>query len=207
MHPNLCNICETMFTKVKRKKQLVIPATVLFADLRGYTALSRGSDSERVLGMLHEFYDECAAAVWQREGIVNKFIGDAVLAIFNFPILREDHVRQAVLAAIELQRKCSEKKRLLVIDGEGKECPVGIGVGIHTGFASIGEVGTAYKDFTIIGPVVNTASRIQGMAESGEVLVTEEVYSQVADLFPASESRSYQLKGIDNPVLAYALKS
>jgi adenylate cyclase len=102
MNPNLCNICETMFTKVKRKKQLIIPATVFFADLRGYTNLSQGADSEEVVGMLHEFYDECAAAVWERDGIVNKFIGDAVLAIFNFPILREDHVRQAVLAAAKM---------------------------------------------------------------------------------------------------------
>jgi hypothetical protein len=59
MNPNLCNICETMFTKIKRKKQLIIPATVFFADLRGYTNLSQGTDSAEVVGMLHEFYDEC----------------------------------------------------------------------------------------------------------------------------------------------------
>jgi adenylate cyclase len=207
MNPNLCNICETMFTKVKRKKQIIIPATVFFADLRGYTSLSQGTDAEEVVGMLHEFYDKCAAAVWERDGIINKFIGDAVLAIFNFPIMREDHVRQAVLAAIELQKRCSEIKKLTVINAEGKASPVGVGVGIHTGLASIGEVGTAYKDFTIIGPVVNLASRVQGTANAGEILVTEEVYTQVADLFPASESRSYTLKGIENPVKAYALNS
>ena len=207
MNPNLCNICETMFTTVKRKKQLVIPATILFADLRGYTTISRGADSEEVVGMLHEFYDECAAAVWERDGIINKFIGDAVLAIFNFPIMREDHVRQAVLAATELQRKCSEKKKLVVVNEDGKVCRVGAGVGIHTGLASIGEVGRAYKDFTIIGPVVNPASRVQGTAKSGEILVTEEVYRRVADLFPASERRTYQLKGIEDPINAYTLKS
>ena len=207
MNPNLCNICETMFTKVKRKKQLIIPATIFFADLRGYTNLSQGTDSQEVVGMLHEFYDECAAAVWERDGIVNKFIGDAVLAIFNFPIMREDHVRQAVFAATELQRKCAEKQKLRVMDGEGKPCPVGVGVGIHTGLASIGEVGTAYKDFTIIGTVVNLASRVQGEAKSGEIVVTEEVYGQVEDLFPASESRRVQLKGIETPVKAYTLSS
>ena len=206
MNPNLCNICETMFTKVKRKKQLIIPATIFFADLRGYTKLSQETDSEGVVGMLHEFYDECAAVVWERDGIINKFIGDAVLAIFNFPIMREDHVQQAVLAATELQRKCSAKKKLMVVDGDREACPVGIGVGIHTGLASIGEVGTAYKDFTIIGPVVNMASRVQGAAKSGEVLVTEEVYGQVANLFPESESRTYELKGLENPVQAYELK-
>jgi adenylate cyclase len=95
----------------------------------------------------------------------------------------------------------------MMINGEGKACPVGVGVGIHTGLASIGEVGTAYKDFTIIGPVVNLASRIQGAAKPGEILVTEEVYRQVEDLFPASEGRTYQLKGIETPVKAYTLRS
>jgi len=207
MNPNLCTICETMFTKVKRRKQLIIPATIFFADLRGYTNLSQGTGSEEVVGTLNEFYDECAAAVWERDGIVNKFIGDAVLAIFNFPIMRDDHVRQAVLAAIDLQERCSEKKKLMMINGEGKACTVGVGIGIHTGLASIGEVGTAYKDFTIVGSVVNLASRIQGTAKPGEILVTEEVYREVADLSPTSEGCDYQLKGIEAPVKAYPLTS
>lgn len=202
MNPNLCNICETMFTKVKRKKQVIIPATVLFADLRGYSSMADGAASGDVVNMLHGFYDECAAGIWERDGIVNKFIGDAVLAIFNFPILREDHVRQAVMAACDIQRRCSEIKKLAV-GNEG--APMGVGIGIHTGQASIGEVGTAYKDFTIIGPVVNLASRIQGAAKAGEILVSEEVYRSVADLFPNAESRSCQLKGIEQPVTVYRL--
>jgi class 3 adenylate cyclase len=206
MNPNLCTICETMFTKVKRKKQVMIPATVFFADLRGYTSLSQGTAPEEVASMLHDFYDACASVVWERDGIVNKFIGDAVLAIFNFPIMREDHVRQAVLAGIELQRRCSEN-RLTVTNANGTVGPVGVGIGIHTGQASIGEVGTAYKDFTIIGPVVNMASRIQGTAQPGEILVTEEVYAQAADLCPGSESRTYQLRGIGSPIKAYMLRT
>src|SRR5262249_1010336 len=135
MNPNLCNICETMFTRVKKKKQIIIPATVLFADLRGYTQVSAAAQSSDVLNMLHAFYDECAAAVWERDGIVNKFIGDAVLAIFNFPILREDHVRQAVDAAQEIRRRCSQANKLLV----GSDVALGVGIGVHTGMASIGE--------------------------------------------------------------------
>src|SRR5689334_13867026 len=199
MNPNLCNICETMFTKVKRKKQMIIPATVLFADLRGYTTLSQGADSAEVVGMLHRFYDECAAAVWERDGIINKFIGDAVLAIFNFPLTRPDHVEQAVMAAMEIQHRCVD----LSVAGDGKS-PVGIGV--HTGMASIGEVGTAYKDFTIIGPVVNMASRIQGAAGLGEILVTDDVYREIHGVFPALESRLCQLKGIEQPVNAHVLR-
>jgi adenylate cyclase len=194
MNPNLCTICETNFTKVKKKKQVVIPATILFADVRGYTSLSEKSERTEVLNLLQNFYDECAGAIWERDGIINKFIGDAVLAIFNFPIMQEDHVRQAVLAGLEIQKRW-------------KEASTGIGVGIHTGNASIGEVGTAYKDFTIIGPVVNLASRIQSAAGLGEVVVTEDVYREVKDLFPQATNRSYQLKGIEEPVNGYLLKS
>jgi adenylate cyclase len=204
MHPNLCTICETMFTKVKRRKQVLIPATVLFADLRGYTSMSEGAASGDVVDMLHGFYDECASAVWERDGIVNKFIGDAALAIFNFPIMREDHVRQAAMAARDIQQRCSQRKRLVVGSGGAS---VGVGIGIHSGQASIGEVGTAYKDFPIIGPVVNMASRIQGAAKAGEILVSKEVYQLVADLFPHSESRVCQLKGIEHPVALYHLMS
>jgi len=202
MNPNLCTICETMFTKVKRRKQLIIPATVLFADLRGYTTISEASASSDVVDMLHGFYDECASAIWERDGIVNKLIGDAGLAIFNFPIMREDHVRQAVLAGLDIQQRCSQRKKLIVGSGGSS---VGVGIGIHTGPASIGEVGMAYKDFTIIGPVVNTASRIQGAAKAGEVLVSEEVYQLVADLFPNAESRVCQLKGIEQPLTLHQL--
>ena len=202
MNPNLCTICETMFTKVKRKKQVIIPATVLFADLRGYTTISEAATSSDVVDMLHGFYDGCASAVWERDGIVNKFIGDAVLAIFNFPIMREDHVQQAVIAALDIQQRCSQRKRL-VVGGVS----VGVGIGIHTGPASIGEVGMACKDFTIIGSVVNTASRIQGTANAGEVLVSNEVYQLVADLFPNSESRVCQLKGIEQPLTLHHLIS
>jgi adenylate cyclase len=200
MNPNLCTICETNFTKVKKKKQVVIAATILFADLRGYTSLSERSERSEVLQLLHSFYDECASAIWERDGIVNKFIGDAVLAIFNFPIMQEDHARQAVLAGMEIQKKWMQAT------SERKDLSTGIGVGIHTGNASIGEVGTAYKDFTIIGPVVNLASRIQSAAELGEVVVTEAVYHQVEDLFPQATSRSYQLKGIEEPVNGYLLR-
>jgi adenylate cyclase len=204
MNPNLCTICETMFTKVKKRKQIIVPATVLFADLRGYTKISEAAASSDVVDMLQGFYDECASAIWERDGIVNKFIGDAVLAIFNFPIMREDHVRQAVIAGLDLQQRCSQRKSLVVGSGGAS---VGVGIGIHTGPASIGEIGTAYKDFTIIGPVVNTASRIQSAANAGEILVSKEVYQLVADLCPNSESRVCQLKGIEQPLTVYRLMS
>ena len=204
MHPNLCTICESMFTRVKKSKQIEIQATVMFADLRGYTGLSERADPADVARLLNLFYDECAPAIWKRDGIINKMIGDAVLAVFNFPMERHDHVHQAVMAAIEIQRKSktlqSEFSALT-----GVNASVQIGIGIHTGVASIGEFGTAYKDFTIIGSVVNKASRIQSVARSEEILVSEDAYRSVKDRYPHLEPRSYQLKGLDLPVVAYAV--
>lgn len=144
---------------------------MLFADLRGYTELSEKSEGHDVADLLHGFYDECAEAAWKRDGIINKFIGDAVLAIFNFPMMRDDHVERAVLAGVDIQRRCAEKQKLTTSDSNVG--PMRVGAGIHTGRTSIGEVGTAYKDFTVVGPVVNMASRIQGAAQSGEVLVLD----------------------------------
>lgn len=203
MHPNLCTICETMFTRVMRAKQKVIPATVLFADLRGYTELSEKAEGQDVADLLNGFYDECAAAVWESDGIINKFIGDAVLAIFNFPMMRDDHVERAVQAGVDIQRRWAEKQKSMSLDSSNGLMRVG--VGIHTGRTSIGEVGRSYRDFTVVGPVVNMASRIQNSARMGEVLVSEEVYRQVDRLFPGAPAREAALKGIEKPVKTYVL--
>mgnify|MGYP003985352865 CR=1 FL=1 len=205
MNPNLCTICETNFTRVKRRKQIVVPTTILFADVRGYTGLSETLGAEKMANMLHCFYDNCTKAVWEKDGIVNKFIGDAALAIFNFPIMQDDHVQQAVWAALDLLKACDEQKEQVTAEIDGENLSLGVGIGIHTGEASIGELGSSYKEFTAIGPVVNLASRIQGQAEPGEVLVTEDVYQVVADSFPHAEKRVCDLKGVDHPVTGYVL--
>ncbi|MFZ1687773.1 MAG: adenylate/guanylate cyclase domain-containing protein [Flavobacteriales bacterium] len=203
MHPNLCTICESMFTRVKKKKQIEIETTVLFADLRGYTRLSQSVDADRMNELLHTFYDHCSQAIWEHEGIVNKFIGDAVLAIFNFPLVRKEHTRNAVLSAMELQQRCSELRARIGLEHED----IGVGVGIHTGICSMGEVGRSYKDFTAIGPVVNLASRLQTAAQPREILITSDVYDKVKAEWPALPSRSLTLKGIDAPVTGYVIAS
>src|SRR5215831_16003498 len=97
MNPNTCTVCELMFTKVMRARNISIDATVLFADLRDYTGLSQSLRPEAMAALLDTFYDECASAIWEHDGLLNKTIGDAVMAVFNFPIRQADHVRQTVL--------------------------------------------------------------------------------------------------------------
>ncbi len=202
MHPNLCTICESMFTKVKKHKQIEVPTTILFADLRGYTYLSQNIDASEMNGLLNCFYDHSSKAVWENEGIVNKFIGDAVLAIFNFPLVRENHVLNALNAAIQLQTQCHDLKAKIGFNNDHK---IGVGIGIHTGTCNIGEVGNSYKDFTAVGSIVNLAARLQGAAASGEILITEDVYKHVENEFPNLQSKVLTLKGIDTPVTGYII--
>ena len=204
MHPNLCTICETQFERVKGAKQLLVPATVLFADVRGYTDLSERLDSSRMADLLSTFYEHCAAAIWERDGIVNKLIGDAVFAIFNFPIRHDDHLRRAVEAGLELQRCC---RAIQVASERTPSEAVGVGVGIHTGEIAIGEVGQFCRDFTAIGPVINLAARLQGAARPGEVLVSAGTYDELGAGFGAHGPRELQLKGIAQPVRAYAVQA
>jgi len=204
MHPNLCTICETQFERVKGAKQLLVSGTVLFADVRGYTNLSERLDSLQMATLLSTFYEECAAAIWEEGGIVNKLIGDSVFAIFNFPIRHDDHLRRAVKAGLELQRRCRANQTSY--EGSGSNV-VGVGVGIHTGEIAIGEVGQLCRDFTAIGPVINLAARLQGAAQPGEVLVSAPARDQLGKGVDAGGPRELDLKGIDHPVTAYAVQS
>jgi class 3 adenylate cyclase len=102
MNPNTCTICELMFKRIMKKRQLEIDATILFADLRGYTSLTQARP-ETVSGLLDHFFDECSTAIWSYDGLLNKAMGDSVMAIFNFPMVRSDHTRLALAAARAIQ--------------------------------------------------------------------------------------------------------
>src|SRR5438552_200418 len=102
MNPNTCTICELMFAKVMRARKVTIDATVLFADMRGYTSLSQSLSADAMSQLLDAFYDECASAIWEFDGLLNKTLGDAVMAVFNFPIRHADHARRAMLGARQI---------------------------------------------------------------------------------------------------------
>jgi class 3 adenylate cyclase len=199
MNPNICTICEMMFAKLMKARQVTIDATVLFADLRGYTRLSQINTSEAISEVLDAFYDECAEAIWSRDGLLNKTMGDAVMAIFNFPIRHEDHPGQAVLAAHEIQQRWTERLRSL---GSGQD--IGVGIGVDCGNVSFGEFGRTHHDLTAIGAVVNRAARAQSAASSGEILVTEAVRDRAPKALEQSAPQVHTLKGFDHPITLWA---
>lgn len=203
MNPNTCTICELMFTKVMRSRKVSIDATVLFADLRGYTTLSQSLSSDAISGLLDAFYDQCANAIWEHDGLLNKTIGDAVMAVFNFPIRRDDHASNAVRAAREIQRRWSVERETLIEDLGIAGRDLGVGIGIHSGELSFGEFGRSHRDLTAIGTVVNTASRAQSAAGVDQVLVTQEVYRRAQPDLAGSQAKAYQLKGFQEPIELY----
>jgi adenylate cyclase len=204
MNPNTCTICELMFTKVMKARKITIDATILFADLRGYTSLSQSRSSEAVSGLLDAFYDECAHAIWERDGLLNKTIGDAVMAIFNFPIHQDDHPRQAVRAAQDIQERWSVRQEALGEELGLAGAELGVGIGIHCGELSFGEFGRSHRDLTAIGTVVNLASRAQSAAAAGEILVTQSVHDRVQPELAGSQPQQRALKGFEGTTTLYA---
>ena len=206
MNPNICTICERAFRRVKKQRHISATATILFADIRGYTRLSDRIDPVELSDIVSAFQDQCARGIWAHDGIVNKQMGDGLMALFNFPIKIERHAEAAVAAALDLQRRC--KAVLAAVtrsldDGAAKT--LGVGVGVHTGQVEIGEFSTIRSDFTAIGGPVNLAARLEAQAAAGEILISAESAAQAPDLTAGTLTRTLALKGIEQPVLTHVL--
>jgi adenylate cyclase len=199
MNPNVCTVCERAFTRVKKAKQVEIVTTIVFADLRGYTSLTERIGDARVAELLRDFNDRCAEAIWRHDGIVNKTMGDGLMAIFNFPISLDDHAQRVVEAALELQRNCKAVLAELEVD------EVGVGIGIHTGSVEIGEFSGGRSDYTAIGSVVNLAARLESSAGAGEILVSDAVRNGASDLCREAVTRRIEVKGFKDAVTVHTL--
>ncbi|HKU08758.1 MAG TPA: adenylate/guanylate cyclase domain-containing protein [Bradyrhizobium sp.] len=203
MNPNCCTLCEMAFSRVMKARAVTIDATVMFADLRGYTTLTQNVSQAAMTSLLDAFYDNCAAAIWRYDGLLNKTIGDAVLAIFNFPVKQADHPAQALLAARAIQQ-CFEEHREALLEAIGtRDVELGIGIGIDSGDTNFGEFGQSHRDLTAIGTVVNRAARAQAAAKSGEILVTSAVRERSRGLVSGA-GRDFSLKGFEQPVTLFA---
>jgi len=206
MNPNICTICERSFRYVKKQQHVSTLATILFADIRGFTPLSEHTSAVRLSEIVSVFQDQCARAIWAHDGIVNKQMGDGLMAIFNFPIKIEHHVRAALEAAVDVQRSCASALAALASGrGEALSGPLSVGVGVHTGMVEIGEFSAFRSDFTAIGGVVNLAARLESRAAAGEILVSAEAAAQAQNLMSEAATRLLALKGIEHPVVAHIL--
>lgn len=204
MNPNTCTFCELAFTKIMRARNVTIDATVMFADLRGYTTLTESLPPDVMSELLDTFYDACGDAIWEHDGLLNKTIGDAVMAVFNFPIKRDDHAAHAVQAARNLQAACRAKFAAFAQDHSLDVRRFGVGIGIDSGTVKFGEFGRSHRDLTAIGTVVNTAARAQSAAAAGQILVTKPVHDRAASLAWNGAPTDHVLKGFEAPVSLYS---
>ena len=177
---------------------------VLFVDIRGFTSMSEFIRPERVVEILNEYLTLATQAILKNGGTLDKFIGDAAMAVFNAPFDLEDYVYRAVCAAMDIVEGADELERKL-LRRFGKK--ISFGVGVHCGPAVVGNIGCDFRmDYTAIGDTVNTASRLEGAAKSGQILISEDVYEAVKDRVEADQIGAILLKGKSHGVLAYDLK-
>lgn len=174
--------------------------TVLFADLRGFTTLSAAMKPEEVVRFLNQFFQEAVDAIERNAGTVDKFIGDCVMALWGAPLPKEGDARNACRAALELVERASRIR----VGGKQLE----IGVGVHTGPAVVGALGSKQRmDYTAIGATVNLSARLCGIARENEVLVTSDTLMRAGPGVITEAGEAVILKGLDTPIVPYTLKT
>ena len=176
--------------------------TVVFADISGFTAMAETRDPEEARAVAIICHTMLGRIVYKYEGVVDKIMGDGLMAIFGVPT-HEDDPERALLAAMEMRRGMMNLSQEL---SKNLDVSLGLSIGVNTGVVIIGDVGTgALLDYTVIGDVVNTASRLQEEAKSDEILVTDGTYKKVAHCFDFQTLAPLMARGRKQPVQVYKL--
>lgn len=193
-NPNLCSRCNTHAEEGK-----VVELTVLFADVSSFTEMSHELGPERTHEVVDAFLQMATRELVAHDAFIDKYIGDAVMAFFNVPIRQADHTASAVAAAQAVMAGLPPLRERFGL-------PLNVSVGIASGWARVGRLGSSdQKDYTAIGEVVNLAARLQGAARPGEILVDRGVYESVAKVYPDLAEEPLVLKGFSEPAPAYRL--
>jgi adenylate cyclase len=175
--------------------------TVLFCDMRGFTPLAERLSPEEVVGVLNDFYTLMVDTTAKNDGIVDKFLGDGVMAIFGAPIVHDDHALRAVKTALAMQAGVAELSRRRA--REGKE-PIAVGIGVSAGEAVAGTVGTEDRmEYTVIGDSVNLAARLESNAKPGQILMSQRTYQKVEGLVNVRPLGAIRVKGKEEQVEVY----
>ena len=177
---------------------------VLFVDIRGFTSLSESLPPGQIVEILNAYLELVAQVIAKYQGTLDKFIGDAAMAVFNSPKDLEDYEFRAVCAALELCTRASDLNEMCKKE-YGKQ--VTFGIGIQCGEAVIGNIGCEMRmDYTAIGDTVNTASRLEGAAASGQILISRERMQRLRGRIQAHFAGEYSLKGKRHAVPTYAVE-
>ena len=178
--------------------------TSLFADVRGFTAMTEGMEPQRVVALLNEIMEVASDAVEAEEGVVDKYVGDEIMAVFGAPVSRGGDADRAVRAALAILAAVEALNRTRAARGEP---PLGVGVGINAGPAVAGNMGsTGRLNYTVLGESVNVASRLCDAAAGGEILVVEPFLRELTIAVDAVSLGPRAFKGLSAPLEVYAIR-
>lgn len=180
--------------------------TVLFSDIRSFTTLSEQSSADEIVSMLNEYFSRMIEPIYRYEGIVDKFIGDAIMAFFGAPVAVDNDALSAVRAAIEMRYALRRYNRFRAAYGQA---PIEIGIGITKGEAITGNIGSSERyNYTVIGDTVNVASRLEGLTKEYEckILFNEAVYLEVRDEIQCIDLGMAKVKGKGESLHIYGVR-
>lgn len=181
-----------------------VEITVLFSDIRGFTTMSEATPPEKIVEMLNVHFGVMADIILKHNGTIDKYIGDAIMAFWGAPVKTDNHAEQAVLAGREMLEGLKQVNRIL--KERGFEHEVAIGIGINTGTATIGNIGSELKkNYTVVGDAVNLASRLESITKEQKVplLFSEYTYAKVGGKIPCRQVGRVTVKGREQSVDIY----
>lgn len=181
-------------------------ATILISDIRGFTSISERVEPEEVVDFLNQYFNRMVDVVVKYDGRLDKFIGDAILAVFGDAMPHEDDAKRAVMTALEMRERLEEFN--LERQNQKKE-PLRIGIAVHTGEVVAGNIGSEHKtEYTVIGDTVNLTSRMESLNKEfkTDILISESTYQEVKDIVEVQELPEVSVRGKEKTVKLYALK-
>ncbi len=196
--PRLCRTCEQKMLELEAGAEVEL--SLLFADVRGSTTLAEQMTISEFKGLIQRFYQVTSDVLIKYNAMVNRLMGDQVIGLFVPRFAGTKHAEVAITAAREMMQATSQ--------GERASSRIPIGIGIHTGVAYVGSVGTnkGVNELAVLGPAANLTARLSSMAADGEILVSEAAAESAQLPVEGMESRTLELKGVNQPVTVYVLR-
>ena len=178
--------------------------TILFSDIRGFTAMSERMEPEELVELLNKYLTGMTDIVFEHGGTLDKYIGDALMVFYGNPVPHSDHALRAVRTGFEMQQLLGPLQEEWFARSDESLC---IGIGIATGYVTVGNIGSKSRaDYTVIGNQVNLASRLAGKAEAGQILITERTLVAVREFVNATEVDKLELKNVSRPIGIYRIE-
>ena len=178
--------------------------SVVFCDLRGFTAFSETAEPEDVMAVLQEYYDAMGQLIFQHEGTIERFVGDSIMVFFNDPMPCQEHELRAVTMALAMQQQAQQ----LAQQWRNRGHHLGLGIGIAQGYATLGRIGFEGRyEYSATGSVANLAARLCSHALDGQILISERVYNRVEQKISVEVLGELELKGFHRPVAVYDVRA